>query len=329
MKYPIIDLHCDLLSYLARVPKAHVNNTEEIGAALPYLKAGNVKHQILAIFTITQKGSVAFAQQQVEEYQKLIATPDFYAITDKKTALNIKTSDQVGLTVALESASGICEEDEKLDLAFERLDKILDAVGHLFYISFTHHTENRFGGGNYSNNVGLRRDGELLLEYMDGKKIAADLAHTSDNLAYGIINYIDKKGLDIPVIASHSNFRPLCDHVRNLPDELTQEVIQRKGLIGMNFLRDYVHSTDPKHLIEHILYGLQADVAKDYLAFGADFFYRKVKIPVERQPLFFAEHEDAGKYPFILENLEKEGATTEILEQLAYQNVLDYIERYW
>lgn len=329
MNHPIIDLHCDLLSYLVKAPNAGVNMTEDIGAALPHLKEGNVKQQILAIFTVTQKGSVEFAQQQVKQYQALIAREDFYAITDKATAQGIKNEDRVGVTLALESASGICEEEEKLDLAFERLDTMLEEVGHLFYISFTHHTENRFGGGNYSDNVGLKRDGELLLEYMDGKKIAADLAHTSDNLAHGIINYIDKKGLDIPVMASHSNFRPLCDHVRNLPDELTQEVVQRKGLIGMNFLKDYIHPTEPEHLIEHILHGLKSDVALDQLAFGADFFYRKVKVPIERRPLFFAAHEDASKYPVILDNLSKKGVSEEVLKQLAYGNTLDFIERFW
>lgn len=329
MKYPIIDLHCDLLSYLARIPDATIYKTEDIGAALPHLKAGNVKHQVLAIFTATKKGSVEFAEQQVAAYENLIQGDDFYPIITKEDAQHITTSDQVGVTIALESASGICEEDEKLDLAFERLDKMLESCGHLFYISFTHHTENRFGGGNYSNNVGLKRDGELLLEWMSGKRIAVDLAHASDNLAYGILNYIDAKGLDIPVIASHSNFRPLCGHVRNLPDDLTEELVKRKGLIGMNFLRAYIHDTRPEVLMEHILHGLKPDVAIDQLAFGADFFYLKGLNDPERLPLFFPEHGDASKYPAILEDLKKEGVTVDILEKLAFKNALNFMDNNW
>jgi microsomal dipeptidase-like Zn-dependent dipeptidase len=223
----------------------------------------------------------------------------------------------------------LCEEDEKLDLTFERLDETLDICKHLFYISFTHHTENRFGGGNYSDNVGLKRDGELLLEYMSGKKIAVDLSHASDNLAYGIINYIDKKGLDIPVIASHSNFRPLCDHVRNLPDDLTKEIVSRNGLIGMNFMRDYIHPTQPAFFIQHILNGLKPEVAIDQLAFGADFFYLKGMNAPERLPLFFPEHGNASKYPEVLNDLEKEGVSTDALEKLAYKNALNFIDNNW
>ena len=70
--------------------------------------------------------------------------------------------------------------------------------------------ENRFGGGNASD-VGLKREGELFLEYLGGKGVAIDLAHPSDALAHDILNYIDKKSLKVTPIASHSNFRVIKD----------------------------------------------------------------------------------------------------------------------
>ncbi len=70
----------------------------------------------------------------------------------------------------------------------------------------THHGENRFGGGN-STGIGLKKDGEALLEYISEKKIAIDLSHTSDALAGDILNYIVKNKLGLSVLASHSNFR--------------------------------------------------------------------------------------------------------------------------
>ena len=302
--YPIIDLHCDLLSYLAKTPNASIHNTEDIGVALPFLKAGHVKHQVLAIFAPTQKGSVALAQKQVKAYKMLLQEDNFYPITSISDAQKIPTSSKIGVTVAIENASGLCEEDEPLELTFKRLDDMIMACGHLFYIGFTHHTENRFGGGNYSNNIGLKEDGKRLLEYMDNKKIAVDLAHTSDNLAYDMLNHIDAKSLNIPVIASHSNFRNLWNHVRNLPPELVKAINQRQGLIGMNFLRAYIHETNPDYFINHILQGLKSETTLQHIAFGADFFYRFAITAPERIPLFFKEHEDASKYPIILKTLE-------------------------
>ena len=76
--------------------------------------------------------------------------------------------------------------------AFVRLDTLIREIGPILYISLTHHGENRFGGGNKAD-AGLKDDGEALLDYIDGKHIAIDLSHTSDALAHGIVNHIDRK----------------------------------------------------------------------------------------------------------------------------------------
>jgi membrane dipeptidase len=60
MTYPIIDTHCDLLSYLAKVPNADPQS-REIPCGLPFLKEGNVKMQVLAIYTDVAPGSMEFA----------------------------------------------------------------------------------------------------------------------------------------------------------------------------------------------------------------------------------------------------------------------------
>ena len=37
MNYPIADLHCDLLSFLATVPRADAFSKDQIACALPWL----------------------------------------------------------------------------------------------------------------------------------------------------------------------------------------------------------------------------------------------------------------------------------------------------
>src|SRR5690606_14145701 len=130
--------------------------------------------------------------------------------------------------------------------------------------------ENRFGGGNFTPGVGLKPDGEELLRYLSSRRIALDLAHTSDATAYDLLTFIDRHSLDVPVIASHANFRAVHDNPRNLPLELVQEVVRRQGLIGINFLKKFVNPTRPEALLDHIGYGLAH--ARQALCFGADFF---------------------------------------------------------
>jgi len=290
-----------------------------MGASLPYLKAGNVGLQVMAVYTDVVEGSTQHALKQVTQFSNLFKKNEFHAISNNKL-LEFKPQ----AIIAIENVSGLCEEDMKLEQAFSNLEYILKLVKNILYISLTHHKENRFGGGNYSN-IGLKHDGEVFLEFMNEKQIAVDLAHTSDALAYDIINFIDKKGLEIPVIASHSNFRKKFNHVRNLPDDLVDEIVKRKGVIGINFLRAYLHHENPEKLYEHILYGFEK--AADALCFGADFFYTEDYPDSSRQPFYFPIHENASKYPSIISKLKEMGIEEEYVRKLAYKNAAEFIQR--
>jgi len=322
---PIIDLHCDLPVYLLMNEKA-TPYSKEIGVGIPFLKSGNVALQVMAIFTAVEGPSAKKALAQSEHYKNLLSnySDEFIQVEPN---FNVVGSHKVRIVAALESASGLCNEDEPLDNAFKNLETILSNVERLFYISLTHHTENRFGGGNYSK-AGLKPDGEALLEYINGRQIAIDLSHTSDALAFDILNYTSKKSLDIPVIASHSNYRAIWDHPRNLLPEVAKEIIHRKGLIGSNFLRAFMNNDKPEALIDHINYGVSLPGGEDVVCFGADFFFTGDFPDPERDPYYFPQHEDASKYPEILRSL-KDTLTTDQIEKLAYKNVTNFIASNW
>lgn len=324
LNMPIIDLHCDLLAYLRMNPGADPN-LKTFGASFPYLREGNVGLQVMAIYTPVTPESSAWGMKQSEIYKDLLVTNE-QDVFQAEPGFECGNSSRIGMVAALESASGICNEEEPLDTAFSNLDKMIENVGRLFYISFTHHYENRFGGGNYSQ-VGLKDDGRALLDYMSGKEIAIDLSHTSEELAQDILDYTYKKGLDIPVIASHSNFKEVWDHPRNLTKEHAEEIIRRKGLIGMNFLRAFINNDEPEALLEHIRYGVELRGGENVMAFGADFFFLGDFPDPARVPYYFPEHEDATKYDGILDQLNDLSSTQK--GKLSYQNVERFIHENW
>jgi len=325
---PVIDLHCDLLTYLATVPGADLAKSQDIGCAIPFLRSGNVKLQVLAIYSGGGEVSSGLTDSQCDWFRRL--TTDykhtFYRVAEAGMAQEVLRSPGTGIAVAVENASALCDDREPLDSAIRRLDRITKDIGRVLYISLTHHGENRFGGGN-SASAGLKDDGKVLLDYIDGKGMAIDLSHTSDALAHDIINHIDGNGLNIPIIASHSNFRSVYDHKRNLPDELARVIIGRKGLIGMNFLRAFLHPDDPSSLVKHILYGIEIG-AQEALCFGADFFHTDSHPDRSRVPFFFKEHEHAGKYQQILRSLEHM-LTPNQVEGLAFGNAMSFLQRLW
>ena len=328
--FPIADLHCDLLSYLHEVPGADPAGVDDIGASLFYLQNGGVKLQVMAIYTDVRDGSSQVAKAQSKIYRDF--SRDYVDILvplkQVEDLQGLAHSEKIGMVAAIENAAGFCEEQDSLKDGFAKLDQLIDQVGPLLYISMTHHTENRFGGGNYSK-AGLKPDGEALLEYLHGKRIAIDLSHTSDSLAEGIFNYTSRQNLDVPLIASHSNFRKVWDHRRNLPDEFVKEIIYRKGLIGINFLRAFVHTERAEVLEKHILYGLEKG-AEDSLCFGADFFYTKNHPDKEsRIPFYYKEHENATRYGEILAGLQVKGVSNDRLRKISYENAFRFVQTLW
>ncbi|WP_194774938.1 dipeptidase [Pararhodonellum marinum] len=324
---PIVDLHCDLLSYLAKVPTARATATEDIGCALPFLKQGGVKLQVLAIYTDVTSESMTLAQKQADAFQQVMADhTQEVAPVDLHFIKTLDKQNQIGLVTAIENAAGLANEEASINAAFEQLESLIEKTGKLAYISLTHHGENRFGGGNYTQ-VGLKDDGRRLLDYLSGRKIAIDLSHTSDLLAEGILNHLDKSNLEIPVIASHSNFRTLWQHPRNLTDEFAREVLHRKGIIGINFLRAFLDTENPERIFDHLMYGFQNGL-EDQMAFGADFFYTHSFPDRSRIPFYFPNVENASKYPSILAHLRNQ-LNPEQLEKLAYKNAQAFFERVW
>lgn len=316
-KKPVIDLHCDLLYYLIDKPQ---NSPLDLKArcSLPQLQEGGVGLQAMAVFTETAKGSTQSAAKQIEAYKKLPSF-GFSPLQTRKTNLQPPT---VQTIMAIENASGLLEEDEDLELIFKRIEKLEKEVGPLLYISLTWNTENRFAGGNYSQ-AGLKADGKTLLEYLSGKGICIDLSHTSDATAEGIFDTIDKKGLKIKAIASHSNFRKVKDHVRNLPDHLALEIVKRDGLIGLNFVRGFVSDQIEEGFKQMLAHADRLN-ALDHLCFGADFFCVD-GLPTTLNtlvPFFVAPFDTSACYPKFLP-LIPEGSR----DQISHKNALNLIGR--
>lgn len=320
---PVYDLHCDLLAYLEEDGNRGIYDPIS-RCSYPDLSKGGVKMQTLAIYVPTNRLSVQCGMRQVDLFGKLLKQHplEFHPLSSP-------CSDGIRVVAALENGSSFALEEEPLEECLKRLTAYIQKLFPLFYITLTWNTENRFGGGNESR-VGLKEDGKRLLEFLDGKKIAIDLSHTSDPLAYDIINWIDKKSLAVPLLASHSNFRTISSWPRNLPEELAKELIRRKGIIGLNLVAPFIHNTDPHALLHHVEYAFSLG-GEQSLCFGADFFYAEgeaLKKKYNRDSLFYPEWSSASCYPSILMQMKEHlSLSQEQIENVFWRNASNFLEK--
>jgi membrane dipeptidase len=124
MSQTVIDLHCDLLSYLTQ-PNSTIYNTEDMGCAIPYLNAGNVKLQVMAIFAPTENKSQKFGILQSEIFRNLALQENELYRFEKQHLATFQTNKNIGMLAAVESGSAFCDERMPLKEGFTNLEKLL------------------------------------------------------------------------------------------------------------------------------------------------------------------------------------------------------------
>jgi membrane dipeptidase len=87
---------------------------------------------------------------------------------------------------------------------------------------------------------GLSAFGVEVVKEMNRVGMMIDVSHLSDSSFYDVLALTD-----VPVIASHSCARAICDSPRNLNDDMLRRLAQNGGVVQMCILSDYVKAPDP------------------------------------------------------------------------------------
>ncbi len=82
----------------------------------------------------------------------------------------------------------------------------------------------------YASRVGLDDFGKVMITEMNRVGVAVDLSGSSSATMRDVLHMAQA-----PVIFSRSNPRALCNHGRNVPDDVIDLVKENKGLIGITF----------------------------------------------------------------------------------------------
>ncbi|UHG92191.1 dipeptidase [Spirosoma oryzicola] len=82
---------------------------------------------------------------------------------------------------------------------------------------------------------GLSPLGEQVVAEMNRLGMMIDVSHVSDSTFYDVVR-LSK----VPIIASHSGAKAICDHPRNLTDDMLKALAKNGGVVQLNLLSDYV-----------------------------------------------------------------------------------------
>ena len=123
---------------------------------------------------------------------------------------------------------------------------------------------------------GLSDEGIRMARRCAELGITVDVSHLSDKSFYDLLKYYP-----LPIIATHSNFRDVCNNKRNLTYDMAKEITARGGVIGLNLYPDFIKGENAhiEDIIPHVEYHLE-NFGEDSLSFGFDVDGTNEKYPI-------------------------------------------------
>jgi membrane dipeptidase len=315
-RYPVLDAHVDTV--LALEDGRCLNVWGEKGHAdLPRLLAGGVRYQVFALFIQPQFkperalgrvlhlwDTLARALSQVGGQARLCTAPE-------DLAPDAVPAGRLGVIVSIEGGEAV-----GTDLALVR---VLHRLG-VRAMGLTWNERNAIadGAGEAEAGGGLTRFGRALVAEMNRVGMIVDVSHLCPRSFWDVLAVSRR-----PVIASHSNARALCDHVRNLDDAQIRALAAAGGVMGMNFFADFLDQepdrADIARVCDHIDHICDL-VGPEHVGLGSDFD------GIVRPPTGL---EDVSRLPALTEALLRRGYNEGDLTRILGGNFLRVFRAGW
>jgi membrane dipeptidase len=236
---PLIDGHNDL-PYVIRADKSAQGNVaaydlrrrrQSGDTDIPRLKEGCVSAQFWAAYVPPlEPRPTSFALQQIVLVRQMNALyPDVFLPGAR--ASDIRRAKRRGLIasfIAIENGAAI-------DNRLETLSAFYDLGVRLMTLCHNHTTDWCDSATDAPRHGGLSALGKGVIAEMNRLGMLIDLAHVSDPVMHQVLDLSSA-----PVVWSHSNARHLCDHPRNVPDDVLARVRGNGGIVMVNFVPDFI-----------------------------------------------------------------------------------------
>ena len=153
---------------------------------------------------------------------------------------------------------------------------------------------------------GLSDFGVALVKEMNTLAMLVDVSHISERGFWDVMEQTSK-----PVIASHSNCRALCDHVRGLTDDQLRAMRDNGGVVGVSYVPAFVDEQNPSiaRVLDHIEH-VMVVAGPAHVGLGSDFDGGGTVL------------RDATELPLLTQGLLDRGHAPEVIRGVLGENLL-------
>lgn len=258
-----VDTHCDtpwaLLSSDFNIAEKHSAPKSRVD--FPRMKVGGLDAEFFAVFTGQKprteenyKEAYSKADQMLDSIHSMVknhADVADLALTADDAA-RIEKSGKRAVYIGMENGFPIAKDINRVQKFYDR---------GVRYITLCHSFHNDICDSSSDSDApehnGVSEFGKEVISEMNRLGMLIDVSHASDKSFFDVV-----KLSKTPVIASHSSVRSVCEHNRNMSDEMIKALAKNGGVIQMCLLDVYVKEPDTTK----VRYKLEQKLRKSYKA---------------------------------------------------------------
>ena len=320
----ILDMHCDTIMALMDNDKTLKKSDNMID--IEKLEQGNYLLQCFAMFVPYVAKEEKYSPFEMchkmidRYYQEMSKNTDKIRPVFNYSDIEKNISDGIMSSLLTIEEGGVCLGNIEFLRNFYRLGvrmmtltwNFKNEIGspNIDYFKVTKEDIRR-NGPTINTVDGLTEFGVEVIKEMNKLGMIVDCSHLSDKGFYDVIKYSTK-----PIVCSHSNARSVCNHPRNLTDDMLYKLKENGGVTGINYCHAFIKNGDGlatvKDVVKHIDY-IKNLIGIDYIGLGSDFD------GIGNSDI---ELKDASMMNLLIEELVRSGYTEEEIDKICYKNVL-------
>ncbi len=312
MNIPVFDLHCDTALALLGKTGNEAGNLKHNSLHIDLDRAAKLEAycQCFACFTtpdmqqwmkvspiVVFERELATIQREVDKHKRMIRLA--YCAEDVEAN---RDSGKMSAILTIEGPAGFDFDPELL----ENLHQIGFRMSTLGW-----NEKNVLTGSNVTGG-GLTDKGREYVKEAQRLGILVDVSHISDEGFWDIMEITQA-----PVVASHSNSRFVCNHSRNLTDDMFRAICRTGGVAGINQYAEFLGEHPTLDTVcDHVLHLLELDPDGKHIALGGD---------LDGCEAFSEGFEGIQSYPSLAQRLLERGLTENMIRDIFWNNALNVL----
>ena len=312
MNIPVFDLHCDTALTLLGESRNEAGSLKKNQLHIDLERASKLEAycQCFACFTtpmmqewnklspiVIFERELATIQREVDKNKRLIS----FAYSADEIEAN-REKGKMSAILTIEGPAGFDFDPELLEN--------LHQIG--FRITTLGWNESNVLTGSNVTGGGLTEKGREYLKEAQRLGMLVDVSHISDQGFWDIMDCTQA-----PIVASHSNSRALCNHSRNLTDDMFRAICQTGGVAGINQYAEFLGEQPTLDTVcDHIFHFLELDPSGKHIALGGD---------LDGCEQLSQGFEGIQSYPALAQRLLERGMNEENIRDIFWNNALNVL----